>query len=106
MPGLTNDRPGMVYCCPACDSAGCIYHRSGNGNTQAHPERPFRCQECGVTLEYVVERPNKNPRSGGQKTLTGPRWTEAITAHELAARSPEELGLSALGERQVRSHGD
>lgn len=77
MPRLRHDEPGMVYACPACDTAP-VYLRTGNGNTSNHSERPFRCEGCGVATYYVVEREAYLDRDLGAERWAAHR--EAILA--------------------------
>lgn len=87
MPRLNHDRPGMAYACPACDRAE-IYERTGNGNAKEHPDRPFRCENCCVVLQYVIERPKKNAAHNleRQQTLTS---HYDINAHQIAAKAAD-----------------
>ena len=105
MPRLRHERDGRVYACPACDGTG-LYERTGNGNATNHPERPYRCEDCGVALQYVIERPSKDPRKTGQTTLGESPEKREFLARELEARSPDELGLSAIGERRMVSSNE
>lgn len=99
MPRLNHDRPGMTYSCPACDKPT-IYERTGNGNTSNHPERPYSCENCGVALKYVIERPKKGHYGKERQTyLPGMRQRRDETARELSAKGPEDVGLSPIGAR-------
>lgn len=102
MPRLKHDRPGLTYACPACDNT-VIYERVGNGNASDHPDRPFRCEGCGVTLKYVISRPKKGHGDEPQTYLPGFRQRRNFPARELAALGPEDVGLTPVG---VRRGGD
>lgn len=102
MPRLKHDRPGLTYACPACDRGGQLYERTGNGNATDHPERPFKCERCGVAVQYAIERAKKGSAGDkgiGQKTLgyeNGPRQRKA---QRVEAYNPEDVGLNPMGVR-------
>lgn len=85
----------MVYACPCCDRT-VIYRREGNGN--ATDDRPFRCGRCRTSFQYIVERPNKRPQNGGQRTLTVCREQEDFTARELSAIAADDDSANAVDE--------
>lgn len=102
MPRLEHKKPGITYACPACDRTT-IYERKTTREGTEHPDRPYRCECCGVCLNYVIERPKKNAEGFAelpkQQTLgyeNGPRQRKA---DDLSAYSPEDLGLSPVGVR-------
>lgn len=70
MPRLTHDEPGMVYACPACDTCP-VVKRTDTNKVTKNPERPFRCEQCGATTYYVVERES---RKGFRRDKGHERW--------------------------------
>lgn len=99
MARIRSDRTGYTYACPACDRTT-IYEREGRGNTSDYPDRPYRCEDCGVVLQYIIERPKKRLAVSGQTALPGiGERRDTILSRELAAKAPEDLGLSPIGVR-------
>jgi len=98
MPRLKHDRPGLTFACPACDRGGQLYERTGNGNATDHPDRPLRCENCGVAVFYAIERPMKNRSMGRQQTLADAQGPRRIV-DKLQAYDPEDIGLNPIGVR-------
>lgn len=99
MPRLRHDRPGMTYACPACDRGGGVYERAGNGNATDHPDRPYRCEKCGVAFTYAIERPKKDHSldTDRQQRLADDYGTNPSAVN---AFTPENVGLSPIGARR------
>lgn len=98
---LKHERPGVTYACPACDNAS-LYRRTGD-NVQDHPDRPFKCEGCGVALFYVIIRAKKNGQGRAelpkQRTLGYENGPRQRSDRDLEAMAPEDAGLCPIGVR-------
>lgn len=91
-PRVTHEDDDMVLACPECDQAGGIHQRKGNGNAVTDPEKPYYCEKCKSGIGFVIERESREregrAHAGGKSGLG------------LEDLSPEDVGLTPLGERR------
>ena len=91
MPRLIHPDEGMVYACPYCGTAGDVYRRTRQDNTEVGGDAEFVCHRCdegrdGIPEAAIVEREAKE---GGASGVARPR---SETARALLEADPDAVG--------------